>query len=208
MSLIDENVPLQSFAEKLKENLPAMRAYARSLVRDVTLADDIVQDACLKAWDRQDSFDSNRALKPWLFTIVRNEYLQRRRRDWRWNTLSPEQESSIPDKAISDIEKLQRRQMRLAMATLSEEQRDALILVLAAGFSYIEAAEIANCTAGTMKSRVSRAREHVRTQLEHGLQSTNDPEQREKLAHMLGEMLAGRIALPQVDQQERARKQS
>lgn len=192
-----------SFAILLKKALPEMRAFARALCRDDTLADDMVQDACLKAWDARSSYSVDRPIKPWLFRILRNEYLQRRRKDWRWNHLSPEQERSIPEEGISQIEKLQRRQMRLAIATLSEEQREALILVHAAGFSYEEAATVTESSVGTMKSRISRARELVRTQLEHGLHFTSDPKQREAFAYSLGEMLAGRT-LPAKPSSEKA----
>lgn len=138
--------------------VPDLRAFARTFHRDASRADDLVQEAILKAWSNLDKFEPGTNLKAWLFTILRNTFLTEIRRKRREvedadgayaATLSdkPRQESAME---LEDF--------RNAMAQISEDQREALILVGAAGFSYEEAAEICGCAPGTVKSRVSRAR--------------------------------------------------
>ncbi len=147
------------FVDELERMLPEMRAFARSLARDAELADDLVQDTYLKAWGAMDSFRPGAAMRPWLFQILRNQYLQHTRRAWRSTELEPEQAertlvSSECLESKSDFKILQ-----TVLETLPPQQRDALILVAAAGFTYEEAGEIFGCSDGTVKSRVSRARE-------------------------------------------------
>ena len=68
------------FSDDLETHLPDLRAYARVLCGDVVRADDIVQNACLKAWENRASFDPQKgALRGWLFRIVRNEFFQQKR---------------------------------------------------------------------------------------------------------------------------------
>ena len=150
-----------SFADELERLIPEMRAFARSLVRDCELADDLVQDACLKAWQAIDTIRTGSPLRPWLFRILRNEYYQHARRAWRVSTLDPriaERSLVVPHSldAAVDFTVLQ-----AVMAGLPDIQREALILVVAAGYTYDEAGKICSCSPGTIKSRVSRAREAV-----------------------------------------------
>ena len=150
------------FGPNLEALLPHLRAFARSLCGDVTLADDLVQDTCLKAWDAQDTYDPQKGeLKPWLFRILRNEYYMRQRRSWR----SVQTEASMIEaslvsecglEASADLSRMMK-----AIFSLNDDQRDAFILIVAAGFTYDEAGEVCGCAAGTIKSRVSRARELV-----------------------------------------------
>lgn len=161
-----------SFTEALEGLLPEMRAFARSLCKDVTLADDLVQDACLKAWSAADSYDPSQKMRPWVFRILRNEFYQKVRREWRWNNLSEEDEAHLPGNDTGDfLKSLEHDRMCAAIYNLPEDQRDALILVLAAGFTYDEAGEICGTSGGTIKSRVSRGRATVRMDLEHGTQA-------------------------------------
>ncbi|MEM1086407.1 MAG: sigma-70 family RNA polymerase sigma factor [Pseudomonadota bacterium] len=157
-----------SFVDELEQLLPEMRAFARSLCRDKTLADDLVQDACLKAWDKQDSFDPEQAMRPWLFRIIRNEFYMGQRRAWRNVQAEPEAIASALT-AECDLETRHSYTEAIeAIYALPDKQRDALILVLAAGYTYQEAGEICDCSAGTMKSRVSRAREALQVSLDLG----------------------------------------
>lgn len=150
------------FTDKLEALLPDMRAFARALCRDAVLADDLVQDACLKAWTARESFDEKRGvLKSWIFRILRNEFYQRTRRDWRNVQIEPPE---IEACLITPCSLESRNDLSRALGAinaLKPEQRDAFILVVAAGFTYKEAGEVCNCSEGTIKSRVSRAREFV-----------------------------------------------
>ncbi len=162
------------FTTGLEALLPEMRAFARSLCRDVSLADDLVQDACLKAWGSSDKYDPEQPLRPWVFRILRNEFYQKVRRDWRWNTLSDEDQSMLAGESGDFVASLEQSKMCQIIATLPTDQRDALVLVLAAGFTYEEAGKICDCSAGTIKSRVSRARASVRADLEKGTRGQNN----------------------------------
>ncbi|MDP1555162.1 MAG: sigma-70 family RNA polymerase sigma factor, partial [Hyphomonas sp.] len=83
------------FATLVEDCLPALRAYARSLTGDPHRADDCVQDACVRALGAFASYDTARPFRPWIFRILRNEWLQRLRRDRRM--------TDLPDEAISDL---------------------------------------------------------------------------------------------------------
>lgn len=157
-----------TFVDRLEALIPEMRAFARSLCKDMTLADDLVQDTCLKAWSAMDNFDPERPMRPWLFRILRNEYYQVTRRSWRNVAAEPDLlENSLVENCSLDTQSEMAR-LSSAISDLPAAQCDALILVLAAGFTYEEAGEICGCSAGTVKSRVSRAREAVKIELEVG----------------------------------------
>lgn len=138
--------------------VPNMRAFAISLCSDVDRADDLVQETLVKAWKNLDSFEEGTNLKAWLFTILRNTYFsecRKRRREVKDEdgafaarlSVHPEQQGHMD---MADF--------RAALATLSDDQREALVLIGAEGFSYEEVAEICGCAVGTVKSRVNRAR--------------------------------------------------
>jgi len=147
-----------SFKESLLAVIPNLRAFAVSLCGDRERADDLVQETLLKAWDHSDSFEEGTNLRAWLFTILRNSYFsdcRRRRRE-----AVDGANSRAPEIAIQGEQDgyLDMQDFRKALARLPREQREAWILVGAAGFSYEEAAAIAGCVVGTIKSRVNRAR--------------------------------------------------
>lgn len=152
--------------EELVACLPQLRGFARTFHRDPQRADDLVQEAVLKAWTKIASFEKGSNLRAWLFTILRNTFLSEMRKKTR------EVEDADGKFAAQLVQKpsqdgaLEMADFREALATLPEEQREALILVGASGFSYDEAAEICGCAAGTVKSRVNRARKRL-TQLLH-----------------------------------------
>ncbi|QTL03787.1 sigma-70 family RNA polymerase sigma factor [Aquabacter sp. L1I39] len=140
------------------ELLPALRAFARSLTRNRTEADDLVQETFLKALSNIDKFDPGTNLRAWLFTILRNTYyteIRKRRREsdgmsslaQQDTNMGPGQEWSVTLSSLKE-----------ALELLPSDQREALVLVGAAGLSYEEAAEVCNCALGTIKSRVNRAR--------------------------------------------------
>lgn len=150
-----------SFADELERLIPELRAFARSLCRERELADDMVQDTCLKAWQAVGTFEPGAPLRPWLFRILRNEYYQYTRRAWRSAPLDQDfAENTLSAPAGLDA-RIDFRVLQAVMSSLPDVQREALILVVAAGYTYEEAGEICNCSPGTIKSRVSRAREAV-----------------------------------------------
>lgn len=155
------------FADAIEALIPEMRAFARSLCKDAALADDLVQDACLKAWGARDRFRPGAAARPWLFRILRNEYYQHARRSWR----NVQAEDGEMEQALVCAENAEAMcDLRLVaddIQALPDGQREAMILVVAGGFTYEEAGEICDCSAGTVKSRVSRAREAIRVAMDH-----------------------------------------
>ena len=148
------------FSDQLENFIPDLRAYARVLCGDPTQADDIVQNACLNAWQKREQFDSVKGpLRGWLFRIVRNEFYQQKRAD-RVREADPIDQMETEPVAACDLEKRSDLNRILqAVESLKTAQRDAFLLVAAAGFTYEEAADVLDCAPGTVKSRVSRARE-------------------------------------------------
>ena len=148
----------QAFREDLIALIPHLRAFARTLCGDPAAADDLAQDAMMKAWDARASFQMGTNMKAWTFMILRNQFYSEKRRSWRQSQLDQEAaERTLV--AVDDPEApVALDELRQGLAMLPAEQREALILVGAGGFAYEEAAEICDCAVGTVKSRVSRAR--------------------------------------------------
>ena len=139
--------------------VPQLHMFARSLCRDGVRADDLVQEALMRAIDNIERFQPGTNLKAWLFTIVRNEhYSQLRRRKFEAHGVDAD---TLPEPSVPPDHdgKLELHDLNRALAILSPGQRTALILVSVSGFSYEEAAAICGCAVGTIKSRVARARE-------------------------------------------------
>ena len=138
--------------------VPSLRAFAISLTGNLDRADDLVQETIVRALSNIDRFQPGTNLRAWMFTILRNQfhtaYRKRRREVEDADGLMAARLSTIPEQdGHLDFEDL-----RWALAKLSAEQREALLLVGAEGFSYEEAAVICNTKLGTIKSRVNRAR--------------------------------------------------
>lgn len=152
--------------DDLLEMLPSLRAFARSLCRNADDADDLVQQTLLSAWAHRDSFTPGTNLRAWLFRILRNHFYSRLRKDKR---LVPDPEGKAAATLTSPAaqeKSVEVSDLSAAMSRLAPEQREALILVAAEGCSYEEAATIAGCAVGTIKSRVNRARARLHDMLE------------------------------------------
>jgi len=138
--------------------LPTLRAFAVSLCGNFDRADDLVQETLLKAWQNLDKFEEGTNLRAWLFTILRNGYfseLRKRRREVEDVDGKMTASLSVPPAQQGHLDM---QDFRRALNLLPPDQREALVLVGAAGFSYEEAAAISQCAVGTIKSRVNRAR--------------------------------------------------
>lgn len=154
------------FKADLLDLIPFLRAFARSLCGNPDTADDLAQEALVKAWQSRSSFTPGTNLKAWLFTILRNQFYSDRRRAWRQAPWDQDAAERIPGASEEQSWAAQMSDTARALATLSDEQREALILVGAGGFSYEAAARICNCAVGTVKSRVARARKTLIAMLE------------------------------------------
>ncbi len=157
-----------AFRTELTALIPQLRAFARTLCGDPVAADDLAQDAMLKAWDARESFEMGTNMKAWTFMILRNQFYSEKRRSWRQSQLDQEvAERTLM--AVDDPEApVALDELRQGLGMLPAEQREALILVGAGGFAYEEAAAICGCAVGTVKSRVSRARRALQEILESG----------------------------------------
>lgn len=144
-------------------HLDALRRYARVLTRNGTEADDLVQGALLRALERQAGFREGADLRVWLMSILHNHHIDRLRshsaasaREAAWADLAP----GFAPPAGEHAARLE--QLRGALLALSEDQREALHLVAVEGLSVSEAANVLSVPAGTVMSRVGRARAALR----------------------------------------------
>ena len=158
----------EAFRLELVTLIPHLRAFARTLTGNPTSADDLAQDAMLKAWDARGSYQMGTHMKAWTFMILRNQFYSDRRRSWRQVQLDQEAAERTLVAIDDPSSPLALDELRLALAMLPLEQREALILVGAGGFAYEEAAAICDCAVGTVKSRVSRARRALQAILDDG----------------------------------------
>lgn len=141
--------------------IPNLRAFAVSLCGNPDRADDLVQETLVKAWSNLSTFVEGTNLPAWLFTILRNifysEYRKRRREVADSDgAIAAKLATGPAQKAHMDF-----LDLRSALQKLPVDQREALILIGASGFSYEEAAAVCGCAVGTMKSRVNRARNRL-----------------------------------------------
>jgi RNA polymerase sigma-70 factor (ECF subfamily) len=146
--------------------LPLLRAFGRSLTGNHDRADDLVQETVMRALANQDKFQPGTNLHAWLVTILRNQFYSDGRRKRR----EVEDVDGSYAAQLSDIPgqdgKVELVDFLRALQLLPDEQREALILVGASGFSYEETAAICDVRVGTIKSRVSRARLRLEAILE------------------------------------------
>ena len=147
--------------EAVLPQIPSLRAFAWSLCRNSSDADDLVQDTLTKAWTHRTRFEPGSNLRAWLFTILRNTWYSavvKRRREVADE--DGHHAAGLTTEASQDWT-MALGSLRAALDHLPPEHREAIVLVGAAGLSYEEAAQIAGCAVGTIKSRVNRARNRL-----------------------------------------------
>jgi RNA polymerase sigma-70 factor (ECF subfamily) len=150
----------QRFKEGLLAELQSLRAFAISIAGNVERADDLVQDTMVKAWSNMHGYTEGTNLRAWLFTILRNTFYS----DYRKRSREVEDDGTYAERLAVHAEQdghMDFTDFRRALNKLPSDQREALILVGASGFSYEEAAEICGCALGTIKSRINRARNRL-----------------------------------------------
>ena len=153
--------PSPEVREGILRALPRLRAFAVALTHNGTSADDLVQDTILRAWANLDRFEAGTNLQAWLFTILRNGFYSQHRKARR--------EVEDPDgffagrlrTAPEQNAKCDVQDMLKALGKLRVAHREALLLIVAEGLSYEEAATVCGVAVGTIKSRVNRARERL-----------------------------------------------
>jgi RNA polymerase sigma-70 factor (ECF subfamily) len=146
------------FQRDLVALIPELRGFARMLCRRKPVAEDLAQEALAKAWRARDRFQPETNMKAWLFTILRNTFYSAERRDWREVTWDAEKGEAISTPGGEQGWSMDLSDIARALHGLPDTQREAVLLVGVAGFTYGDAGRICGRPAGTMKSRTSRGR--------------------------------------------------
>jgi RNA polymerase sigma-70 factor (ECF subfamily) len=165
-------MPSARFKDELLAEIKNLRAFAISLSGSVSVADDLVQEALLRAWSKSERFQPGTSLRAWLFTILRNIYYsnyRKRAREVQDSDGVYARRLTVPGDQESHLDL---EDFRKAMTKLPAEQREVLTLIGASGLSYEEASVICGVEIGTIKSRLSRARSRLVELL--GLDETAD----------------------------------
>jgi RNA polymerase sigma-70 factor (ECF subfamily) len=162
-----------SFAAAALEHVDALYGYAMTLTRDKADAEDLVQETYLRAVRAANQPQPEANLKAWLFVIMRNAWLNiRRHKHHGLRIFEPDDENgagAVSDKSYDPhvvyLRKLEREQVHAAIEKLPEAYREIVVLRDIEGFSYQEIATVLNCPAGTVMSRLGRARGKLRDAL-------------------------------------------
>ncbi len=145
--------------KELLSLIPELRAFARALTRNVTDADDLVQETLTRAIANFDKFTPGTMMRAWLFTIMRNAFYSRQRKAGRETTGATDCVAGTPAMAPNQEWVVTYSEVMEAMLDLPVHYRETLVLVTMIGESYENAAQILGCNIGTVKSRINRARQ-------------------------------------------------
>jgi RNA polymerase sigma-70 factor (ECF subfamily) len=183
------------FCFRLVAILPDLRGFARVLCRENDRADDLVQDAVVRAMAAMDQFQPGSNFKAWTFTIVRNLYVSGfRERRIRFEPL--DEVDQVLLQAPNQEHALSMQKLDEAVQKLPPPRREALILVVAHGLPYEQVAAICGCAVGTIKSRVARAREELHVALNGELAAEGGKADRTGKAARSGRETKARNPLP------------
>lgn len=152
------------FAELALGYLDEVSAFARRLTSNAADADDLVQITFERAFRAWATLRERGACRTWLFRIARNAYLNRRRTENarpELQLVDVDEMRDVPVISAETVERVQAHELERALAKLTTEQREALLLSDLWGFTYAEIAEIASVPVGTVRSRIARARARV-----------------------------------------------
>jgi RNA polymerase sigma-70 factor (ECF subfamily) len=145
--------------------LPRLRRFARTIARDWDDADDLVQLSIERALQRYEQWRPDSKFESWMFGIVRNAWIDEvRTRQRRSRVLAAEEEGENIGGGLGEGH-AEILSVQKALATLPEEQRMAIALVLIEGLSYKEAAQALDIPIGTLTSRLARGREALQALL-------------------------------------------
>src|SRR5579859_1646092 len=154
---------MTEFARLLEMEIPRLRRYARALTRDVTRADDLVQNCLTRAVAKQHLWQPGTDLRAWLFTILHNQHVNDVRRSVREGiNVAVEEMAPVLTVQSNAMATLQLRDLERAIAKLPQEQRQVILLVGLEGMRYEEVALVLGVPVGTVRSRLSRGRDQLR----------------------------------------------
>ena len=154
----------QCLHDEIVALIPRLERYARVLTRDVIGADDLVQDCLVRALGKIHLWEQGTDLRAWLFTILHHQHISHSRRDARQRASNQlRQSDSSMTLPPNQTARLELRDLECALAKLPEEQRSVILLVGLEGMAYDEAASVVKMPVGTVRSRVARGREQLRS---------------------------------------------
>lgn len=153
---------VSGFRQSIEGTIPALRRYARALTRNAETADDLVQDTLVRALRSEHLFHGG-DVRSWLYTILTNLNRNRLRSLARRPTITTIEDDDAPDMAGPEAGS---RDIERALASLADDQRTALLLVVLEGLTYREVAEIQGVPVGTVMSRLARARAQIKAYLD------------------------------------------
>ncbi len=153
-----------SFTEQeIIDQIPHLRRFAIALMKDRDRADDLVQDCLVRAFANATQFKAGTKLRSWLFTILHNLFIDsHRRRGGLPGTANAHDELEFATVEPHQVHNILLNELKSAVSELPKDQRSILLLAAVEGYSYQEVAEIVGVAVGTVKSRLSRAREALR----------------------------------------------
>jgi RNA polymerase sigma-70 factor (ECF subfamily) len=155
----------------VEQEIPRLRRYARALTRASDRADDLVQDTLLRALNKLHLWQPGTDIRAWLFTIMHHQYVNAVRREARQNaTIDIEHISSTLVATTDPTARRQLLELDRALAQLSADQREVVLLVGLEGMDYQSAAQILDVPVGTVRSRLSRGRERLRELMERDME--------------------------------------
>lgn len=157
---IERAVPC--FTDEMTASLPALRNFARSLCRQSDMAEDLVQETMVRAWSSRHTFLPGSNFRPWLFTILRNQFYNAMRKQGRQVTWEPEAAERLLVQEPEQEARIHLEDVEGALSQLPRGQREMLLMIAGAGMTYEEAALAADCKLGTVKSRINRGRAAIR----------------------------------------------
>ncbi len=153
---------MEEFGTQVILHIPRLRRYARALTGERYAADDLVQDTLERACNKLHLWRRGSDLRAWLFTIMHNVFInQVRGRKGSANIPLDDEIMALPGHS-APADRLEVRDLDAALARLSDEQREVLLLVALEQLSYEETAKVLGIPIGTVMSRLSRARERLR----------------------------------------------
>jgi RNA polymerase sigma-70 factor, ECF subfamily len=156
---------MDNFAKGVEAEIPRLRRYARALMRDETEVDDLVQDTLMRGLAKRHLWQTGTDMRAWLFTIMHNQYVNYVRSSARGRHVMIDDAEPVLSHAAGQEKRLELRDLARAMAKLPLEQRTVVLLMGLEKMSYEAVARIVGTPVGTVRSRLSRGREALRSHM-------------------------------------------
>jgi RNA polymerase sigma-70 factor, ECF subfamily len=154
---------MDEWAERIGEQMPSLRRYARVLLGSEVDADDLVQECVLRALTKRHLWQEGTNLRAWLFTMLHNQFVNGFRRSVRQGrSVDVSDLDEVRHQLPRQDKRLELRDLDRALTLLPEDQRTVILLIGLEGFDYRTVAQVEGVPVGTVRSRLSRGREGLR----------------------------------------------